>query len=177
MSEPWPGTECTMHCASDENKYCELMRFRECRDSNGQVVPKEQAAQICADYNLYEIEKRLKPECNVCKLVQMGESNKVEVDCSNQNLDIIPFHIITTSGGAKELRFGDDESVKVKDIGCVNLSNNRLADDCWPAIESVLEDAEKRISDVRLDNNQFSYVPMNLFNCFKKVYINFGGKD
>ena len=97
------------------------------------------------------------------------DSGKIEVDCSNKQLSIIPFEIITTSGGAKELHFGDGESVKVKDIGCINLSNNQLKDDCWPMIELILTDAEKRITNLRLDNNHFSSVPMNLFNCFKKV--------
>merc|ERR1711935_479162 len=150
------------------DRECKLMRFRECRDSNGDLIPKEKAAKECFGQELYETEKRKKPECNVCQLIEMEGTNKIEVDCSNKHLSIVPFTIITTSGGSKELRFGDDESVKVKDIGCINLSNNKLGDDCWHVIERTLMDAEKRIQDVRLDNNQFTHVPMNLFNCFKK---------
>ena len=167
----WSGVECTQQCAPADSvdRECKLMRFRECRDSNGDLIPKEKAAKECFGQELYETEKRKKPECNVCQLIEMEGTNKIEVDCSNKHLSIVPFTIITTSGGSKELRFGDDESVKVKDIGCINLSNNKLGDDCWHVIERTLMDAEKRIQDVRLDNNQFTHVPMNLFNCFKKV--------
>lgn len=170
----WSGVECTQQCAPEGdnvNRECKLMRFRECRDSNGDVIPKENAAKECADDVLYETEMRKKPKCDVCSLVEMkgNDSKKIEVNCSDKHLSIVPFSIITTSGGSKELRFGDDESVKVKDIGCINLSNNNLGDECWPMIEQILMDAEKRIQDVRLDNNQFTHVPMNLFNCFKKV--------
>ena len=40
----WSGIECTQQCGEG---HCELMRFRECRDSQGEVIPKENATQAC----------------------------------------------------------------------------------------------------------------------------------
>ena len=75
--------------------------------------------------------------------------------------------------GGKAIHFGDKQSVKFKSIASIDLSNNQLGDDCWPALEGILMDAEKRVTDLVLDNNNFTFMPMNLFNCFKKVYIGF----